>query len=116
MRSSWRHSICGSALLLALAMPVTVRAQAAPARSPLVGTWRIIRFEDHTAPGDTVRLFGERPLGYLVYTATGQVLVQITSSPVQRMDSLVVSPNDYAAYFGRYTVDERRGVMAREGS
>lgn len=102
----------------------------APAR--LVGTWRLVAFED-VDNGQTIRRFGDKPLGLFVYTADGHVAIQIANpanpvcvspgkkfgpgkiddssvpacSPAQ-MQALV---DGSVAYWGTYTVDAAAGVV-----
>lgn len=44
----------------------------------IVGTWRLVRFEDFEN-GKTIRRFGEKPTGLFVYTADGHIIIQIAN-------------------------------------
>jgi len=116
------------------ALFAAVVAGAADSHAPagLVGTWRLVSFEDFES-GQMIRRFGEKPVGLFVYTADGHVAIQIANpaNPVciapgkkfgpGRKDNLPVpacSPeqlqallNGYVAYWGTYTVDAAAGVV-----
>lgn len=85
-------------------------APSAPPRSlarDIVGTWRMVAFVDTDAAGTARHPFGERPAGYFVYDETGHVFIQIMRAPAAGR----TSSDAFAAYFGTYRVDERRGVV-----
>lgn len=88
----------------------------------IVGTWRIAAFEDWDAQGNVYHAYGEHPIGYVIYTPTGQVSVHIQQAPPRtRFSSGVDSVwtpeeirsqvNGYATYFGTYTVDPAQGIV-----
>jgi len=103
---------------------------AAPPGEPgLVGTWRLVRFEDTDAEGKVTKAFGEKPRGYLVYDSTGHVSIQITRDAPQKpfasgsdgtgTDAEVRQAYDgYVAYFGTYRVDPEKRLLTHvvEGS
>jgi hypothetical protein len=119
-------------LLCALFAVVVASAGNSPAPAGLVGTWRLVSFED-VENGKTIRQFGEKPLGLFVYTADGHVAIQIAnpanpacvargkrSGPGGKVDPAVptCSPEQmqalldgYVAYWGTYTVDAAAGVV-----
>ena len=115
-------------------LPVAATAPPANAAAPagLVGTWRLVSFEDFE-DGKIIRRFGERPMGLFVYTADGHVSVQI-SNPANpaciapgkkfgpgKKDDLALpacNPKQMRAlldgtvtYWGTYTVDLGAGVV-----
>lgn len=87
----------------------------------LVGTWKVVRYEDRTGREPVKFLFGEHPRGLLVYDATGHMSIQIMKVPHPKVavgDDETITPQEkialydaYAAYFGTYSVDARRGVV-----
>jgi hypothetical protein len=103
-----------------------------PAPAGLVGTWRLVSFED-VENGQTIRRFGDKPLGIFIYTADGHVAIQIAnpanpvcvapgkkSGPGRKDD--VAAPactpeqmqallDGYVAYWGTYTIDAAAGVV-----
>ncbi|MES2523746.1 MAG: lipocalin-like domain-containing protein [Gemmatimonadota bacterium] len=87
------------------------------ARDSLLGTWRIVRYAVASADstGDAFPI-GNRPMGYLVYDATGHVFFQALRRSA--MDSLRTGAsrnapkaqlydltNGFTAYFGTFVVD-----------
>lgn len=61
-------------------------AQGKNPAAAIVGTWKVVTYEDRTEGQPVKYPFGEKPRGLLVYDA-------------------------YAAYFGTYTVDAKRSVV-----
>jgi hypothetical protein len=98
----------------------------------LVGTWRLVEFADLDKDGKWERRFGEHPLGYFVYDATGHVHIQIMKVPVLAVfpeaklsegtppsaEHALAAYAAYVAYFGTYTVDATQHVVTHhvEGS
>ena len=116
------------ALSIVILMFVTAAAsaQSAPA---VVGTWKVLRYEDRKADGTVTYPFGEHPRGYFVYDATGHLSVQIMRTPAMKAfpgmregtgdgDRYKDAFLSYVAYFGTYTVDAAKGVVIHhvEGS
>jgi hypothetical protein len=96
-------------VLVPIALACATRApvsQGTCARNPLLGTWRVVSFEDRASPEqDWVLGFGGRPAGYLIYTQSCHVTLQITG-PRQQNDAMVSSDlsHGYFAYFGNYRI------------
>ena len=128
-----RTSISANTLLLYTLFAALVAGAAdSPAPPGLVGTWRLVSFED-VESGQTIRQFGDKPLGLFIYTADGHVAIQIanpanpacvaTSKKVAsaRKEDLAVPQcnpeqmqalfDGYVAYWGTYTVDGAAGVV-----
>jgi Lipocalin-like domain len=97
---------------------------------PWVGTWRMtaVEFRD-SAGGAWRRPFGDAPLGYATYTSDGTHTMNFTRTPTPPMFAsgadrtgteaeLRAAFEAYFAWFGRYTVDTRRGTITHhiEGS
>jgi Lipocalin-like domain len=119
-------------LVCALFAAAVAGAGDAPAPAALVGTWRLVSFEN-VVSGETVRPFGDRPVGLFVYTPDGYVTIQIANpanpvclAPTKKFgpgskDDLALPPcseaqrqallNGYVAYWGTYTVDAAAGVV-----
>ena len=115
-------------------LPVAATAPPANATTPadLVGTWRLISFED-VEDGKIIRPFGEKPVGLFVYTADGHVIIQIANpanpacyapgkkSGRGKMDDRALFAcsreqmqallDNSVAYWGTYTVDLGAGVV-----
>ncbi|MGA7225915.1 MAG: lipocalin-like domain-containing protein [Candidatus Acidiferrales bacterium] len=90
--------------------------------NPFVGTWRLVSIASSES-----RLFGERPIGILMYDADGHVAVQIMRNPRPDMSSgpgfpspkeVQIAYKGYYAYYGTYEVNwEKRTITHHlEGS
>lgn len=123
-----------SALAAALCLLITFAASAGDARprGGIVGTWRLVKFED-VEDGKTIHRFGEKPLGLFIYTADGHVAIQIANpdnpnclAPSKkngpgRKDDLELPACTAAqmqalldgtvAYWGTYSVDKATGEV-----
>jgi hypothetical protein len=96
-------------------------AQNKNAPATLVGTWKLIAYEDRTAQGPPVYPYGEKPRGLLMYDVTGHMSLQIMKVPHPQIasgDEEKVTPAEkialfdaYVAYFGTYSVDMNRSVV-----
>jgi hypothetical protein len=124
-----RRVLCAVVLALCAAVIAAPPANAGASKS-LVGTWRLISFED-AEDGKIIRRFGEKPIGLFVYTADGHVIIQIANpanpaciapgkkSGPGKKDDLALpacSPEQMqplldgtVAYWGTYTVDMAAG-------
>lgn len=113
-----------TALLLALlALPAWTLDRPAPA-TPLVGTWHVAEWwVRDTKSGERQYPYGRQPTGYYVFDATGRMFVHIAGEdvgnrmppgrwrtlPADRLRELI---ERRLAYFGSYSVDAARGVIA----
>lgn len=96
--------------LILLALPHTLQAQDRSAS--LVGTWRVVQFCDRDSTGAMGEPLGPSPAGYFVYTATGQLSIQMMRTPpVGPLAGQPVHVNSlgdlrpfYFGYFGTYTI------------
>jgi hypothetical protein len=113
-------SIAADMAPLASAHAETGASTRAAAGEPgLVGTWRLVRFEDTSSDGKVSYPFGEHPFGYFVYDPTGHLSVQImrnppippfASSPASEAEVRAAN-GAYLAYFGTYRVDKAKQVL-----
>ena len=101
----------------------------AQSASPIVGTWRVVKYENHLVDGTVSYPYGEHPQGYFVYDPTGHLSVQIMRTPAltpfpgmregtgeaSRYKEAFLA---YVAYFGTYTIDTAKGTVTHhvEGS
>ena len=126
-----RRALCASVLALSAAAMAVPRAYAG-APEGLVGTWRLVSFED-VEEGKIIRRFGEKPIGLFVYTSDGHVIIHIAnpanpaciapgkkSGPGKKDDLALPACNraqmqalldGTVAYWGTYTVDMAAGVV-----
>lgn len=110
--------LCACALSLAT---LVVSAQDKSPPAAIVGTWKLVVYEDRPAQGPPVYPYGETPRGLLIYDTTGHMSIQIMTVPhpkVASNDDEKVKPQEkialydaYAAYFGTYSVDSKRSVV-----
>lgn len=87
----------------------------------LVGAWRLVSFEERTPAGEIIHPYGERPVGLLVYDASGRMSVQVMRSdraPLSSDSLNEVTPEElrsvlegFTAFFGRYEIDEDARVV-----
>jgi len=87
----------------------------------LVGSWRLISYEEHRADGTRIPVWDDKPDGRLTYDASGRMAGQFMN-PQRRAfaspDSLAGTDEEvreafegYFAYYGSYTVDPNEGVV-----
>ena len=79
-------------------------------QSSLVGTWRFVEITDIDSTGAEVHYYGDKPCGYIIYTATGQVSVHIAQCQTSDLSPPELAAT-YNGYFGTYTVNEARGLV-----
>ncbi|HEV2113080.1 MAG TPA: lipocalin-like domain-containing protein [Terriglobales bacterium] len=93
---------------------------AASDRDRFVGTWKLVSISDSRANYQKEWLqFGSHPKGYIMYDRTGHMCVQIIDpdrpkwksaepNTVPSADELNTAAAGYAAYCGRYDVNEKQ--------
>lgn len=106
-------------LLLILFFALGARTAFA-ADSSVVGTWELQSWvSTDTETGAVVNVFGERPSGYLIYTAGGHMAVMLTADGRKKLsgDRFTSSAEEraqafstHAAYSGTYTLTSD-GIM-----
>jgi hypothetical protein len=81
-------------------------------RKAFVGTWRLVHSVEYGSGGERHYPFGEDAIGYIMYSESGVMAVQITrrERPMAGPNP-VVGKNDYLAYFGRYELDMQNEVV-----
>jgi hypothetical protein len=82
----------------------------------LVGTWRLVSFEEQGPDGGVIHPYGPNPVGFLMYDASGRMSVQIMRSGRDRLPSAnfdELSPEllkstleGFTAFSGTYRIDE----------
>jgi hypothetical protein len=111
--------------LLSVVLITSMSGVTSPGRqstASIVGTWRVERYEDRAADGAVSYPYGENPVGYCVYDATGHLSVQIMRTPaLKSFPGMREGTGDgasygeaflaYVAYFGTYTVDATKGTV-----
>lgn len=79
-------------------------------RDSFVGTWRLVAAEFRRADGEARDIFGEAPVGMLVYDALGNMAVQIMRPDRSSKGSRSVI-GGYVAYFGAFEIDAEAGTV-----
>jgi hypothetical protein len=99
-----------------------VRPSVRTAEPGLIGTWRLVRFENRAKDGSIAKPYGEHPRGYFVYDPTGHLSINIMRNPPlppfashgeeQATDAEKVKAYEaYVGYFGTYHVDRVHHVL-----
>jgi lipocalin-like protein len=99
----------------------TASSYGAPDAAALIGSWKLLSYEDRDANGASVYPYGKAPAGLLVYDATGHMAIQIMTTPPPDVASddwnlftvkeKIALYDAYIAYFGRYEVDSARKIV-----
>jgi catechol 1,2-dioxygenase len=77
-------------------------------REAIVGAWRLVHSVEYRPDGERRYPFGEDAVGYIMYSETGVMAVQIARR-VRARDA--EGRTDYLAYFGRYEVDTENRLV-----
>src|SRR5262245_13384367 len=76
-----------------------------------VGVWRLVYSISIGPNGATEYPFGDDAIGYIYYSDTGIMAVQISRRDRRPSVNHASLPHEYLAYFGRYEIDvERRAI------
>ena len=94
-------------------------AKAAKAQDRLVGTWKLVSFEDRRPTGEVTHPHGRDPLGVIMYDNAGRMAAQIMNrGRPDFADRRQPTPEEkktaydtYIAYFGSYSVNESEGTV-----
>lgn len=101
-----------------------------PQLDTVIGCWKMVEAWNINNPGDPKTYpWGNPPLGYWVFDTAGNVSVQISLNPPlpnlgagasgngwwtdqpPPVNEMIDTFNNYMAYFGTYTVDDKNGVI-----
>jgi hypothetical protein len=122
----WSAGHWGPWWALAVLLGCSATPLAPPERTPvhpLVGSWRLLRYENLSPDGRIERPFGARPRGLFIYDQWGNVAIQISTDEGPRCsvragtcqaDDLAALVRGYSAYFGRYRVQHEQGTVVHE--
>ncbi len=77
----------------------------------IVGAWRLVHSTISHADGSKEYPFGEDALGYICYSDTGVMAVQISRKARAEVKDPARLKHDYLAYFGRYEIDPDKRVV-----
>lgn len=86
-----------------------------------IGTWELVSAQYRRANGEVIEIYGEKPVGMLMYDANQNVTLQImrrNRPNFAAADRLGGTPEQiqaafrgYLAYFGSYTIDEEQKTV-----
>jgi catechol 1,2-dioxygenase len=77
----------------------------------IVGAWRLVHSIIISADGKKQYPFGEDAIGYIYYSDTGVMAVQICRKSRGEGKDPARLKHDYLAYFGRYEIDTEKQVV-----
>jgi hypothetical protein len=77
----------------------------------IVGTWRLVHSVIIKADGKKAYPLGEDAIGYICYSDTGIMAVQISRKVRAEAKEVSLLKRDYLAYFGRYEIDPEKQVV-----
>jgi hypothetical protein len=133
MDLAWRHRVLwGSIVIFAAVMigapTLAKRAQSDAIRRQLLGSWRLISWEERDASGRVNHPLGPQAVGQISYTPDGRMSAQLMRPGSNRFASedwrKATAPEkanawlDYFGYFGTFSIDlEKKAVVHHiEGS
>src|SRR3954466_1684800 len=83
----------------------------------LLGTWRLVRWEEHSPDGTVTYPLGNDAVGQIMYDGEDRISAQLMRKDQARFESddwreasaaeKADAWSDYFGYFGTYTIDER---------
>jgi len=110
-----------AAAVLVASTGAAAQPQTEALESDLVGSWRLLSYEDTNASGVVVYPYGRSPAGLLTYDSTGHMAIQIMKNPppdvaTNDWDKFTTAErvalyDGYVAYFGRYEIDAVRRIV-----
>ena len=77
----------------------------------IAGTWRLVHSVVINQEGKMEYPYGEDAIGYIYYSGTGIMAVQISRKSRSEVKDLADIQHDYLAYFGRYEIDNEQQVV-----
>jgi hypothetical protein len=77
----------------------------------IVGAWRLVHSIIIDTEGEKAYPLGEDAIGYICYSDTGIMAVQISRKSRAEVKDAALLKHDYLAYFGRYEIDTDRQVV-----
>src|SRR3989338_1043594 len=89
-------------------------ARAGSLARQLVGTWRLLSWEDRAKPeGPWTHRYGEHPFGLFIYTADGHVAIQVMRNgpPDPTAPAATGLAGPFHAYYGTFIVDEAKMIV-----
>ena len=91
---------------------------------PIVGEWKLVSFEVQRPGGAVQHPFGKRPEGFIVYTDSGRMAVQMMRSdrlgfasgdPLKGAAEEIKAANEgFIGYYGSYVLDEQSNFVVHQ--
>src|SRR6266568_6261334 len=77
----------------------------------IVGAWRLVHLTSINSAGKKTYPYGKDAIGYLHYSDSGIMAVQISRKSRGGAKDFASLKHDYLAYFGRYEIDIENQVV-----
>ncbi|MDQ7249977.1 lipocalin-like domain-containing protein [Dongia sedimenti] len=74
-----------------------------PSTADLIGTWRVIAFQEWSPDGVEHHPLGDAPTGYAIFDAAGRIFIQLSRGAGRGVASDAVA-RSFMAYFGTFSV------------
>ncbi|MEP6925925.1 MAG: lipocalin-like domain-containing protein [Pyrinomonadaceae bacterium] len=113
-----------SAILIVASSVFVLSQKQNKTTSSLVGTWKLIAWQNRFPDGEIKYPFGRNPRGLLIYQPNGYMAIQVMKTPhpkVASNDETKITAEEkislfdsYVAYFGTYTVDWQKQIVTHK--
>jgi hypothetical protein len=90
-------------------------------REHFIGAWKLVSAQYRRANGEILEMYGDHPIGVLMYAADGNMSVHIMRRDRPKFavadrlggtpEQILAAFQGYLAYFGTYTVDEEKRAV-----
>ncbi|MGA8831833.1 MAG: lipocalin-like domain-containing protein [Desulfomonilaceae bacterium] len=77
----------------------------------IVGTWRLVHSITVSSDGEKEYPYGKDAIGYIHYSDTGVMAVQISRKNRGKIEDFSLFEHDYLAYFGSFEIDAEQQVV-----
>jgi len=103
-----------SMLLVGLAVSERAVASSDDDADDLVGVWKLESFSLQVLGEQPTEIFGEHPIGYLIFTVEGRMMTIITRAyrkPATTLDGRAALLDSMVSYSGRYMIEHDRIII-----
>lgn len=76
-------------------------------RNKFIGTWKLCSFTSLLENGEEIYTYGEKPVGYIIYTPEGYVQATLMSEKFPQLQNEPASILHFLSYCGRYEIKEK---------
>ena len=84
----------------------------------MLGVWELVEAKFETSDGNVIEPYGPKPLGLGILTEDGHLSGQLMRAGRSKFAGEMPTPeekqkayDDYLAYYGRFSIDEEKGIM-----